>query len=130
MRTRYAVAVSMLAGIGLGAAAVEHIHAQVKAPPPTYYIAEIEVTNFEGYSTEFLPRAEANVRAFGGRILAAGPKVATIEGEPPKSRVFLARFDGIEKVQYWRNSPEAKEIRAIGHRYAKFRAFTVEGLPQ
>ena len=128
MRTRYAVALSMLAGIGLGAAAVGHIYAQTKPQPPTYYIAEIEVTDLEGYLKEFVPRAEANVRAFGGRILAAGTKVGTIEGEPPKSRVVLLRFDGIEKVQFWRNSQEAKEIRAIGHKYAKFRTFTVEGL--
>ena len=129
MRTRYAVALSMLAGIGLGAAVVGHIYAQTKPQPPTYYIAEIEVTNLEGYLKEFLPRAEANVKAFGGRILAASTKVATVEGEPPKSRVVLLRFDGIEKVQYWRNAPDTKEIRAIGHKYAKFRTFTVEGLP-
>ena len=34
MRTRYAVALSMLAGIGLGAAAVGHIYAQTKPQPP------------------------------------------------------------------------------------------------
>ncbi len=76
MKTRSMVALSMLAGIALGAVAVEGIRAQVQIP--TYYITEVEVTNLDGYTKDFLPRDEANIRAFGGRILATGPRVATI----------------------------------------------------
>jgi uncharacterized protein (DUF1330 family) len=128
MKTWVSVALSMLAGIGLGAAAVQSIHAQAR--PPIYYVAEIEVTNLDGYLKEYVPRDQANIKAFGGRILAAGTKVATIEGEPPKSRVAVLAWDSIEKIQTWRDSAQAKEIRAVGHKYAKFRAFTVEGMPQ
>jgi uncharacterized protein (DUF1330 family) len=128
MKTRVSVALSMLAGIGLGAVGVAGIHAQAK--PPIYYVAEIEVTNLDGYLKEYVPRDQANIKAFGGRILAAGTKVATIEGDPPKSRVAVLAWDSIEKIQTWRDSAQAKEIRAVGHKYAKFRAFTVEGLPQ
>jgi uncharacterized protein (DUF1330 family) len=117
----------MLAGIGLGAVGVAGIHAQAR--PPIYYVAEIEVTNLDGYLKEYVPRDQANIKAFGGRILAAGTKVATIEGDPPKSRVAVLAWDSIEKIQTWRDSAQAKEIRAVGHKYAKFRAFTVEGLP-
>jgi uncharacterized protein (DUF1330 family) len=128
MQARYTVALSMLAGIGLGAAAVQGLHAQARAP--TYYIAEIEVTNLDGYLKEYEPRAQANIKAFGGRILAAGTKVATMDGDPPQSRVMLLVWDNIENVQIWRDSAEFKEIRAVGQKYAKFRAFTVEGLPR
>ena len=81
MNTRSTVALSTLAGIALGAVAVQGIHAQVRIP--TYYIAEVEVTNLDGYTKDFLPRDEQNITAFGGRILATGPRVATIEGDPP-----------------------------------------------
>jgi uncharacterized protein (DUF1330 family) len=128
MKARYTVALSMLAGIGLGAAAVQGLHAQARAP--TYYIAEIEVTNLDGYLKEYEPRAQANIKAFGGRILAAGTKVATMDGDPPQSRVTLLVWDSIEGIQTWRDSAEFKEIRAVGQKYAKFRAFTVEGLPR
>jgi uncharacterized protein (DUF1330 family) len=128
MKTWVSVALSMLAGIGLGAVGVAGIHAQAR--PPIYYVAEIEVTNLDGYLKDYVPRDQANIKAFGGRILAAGTKVATIEGEPPKSRVAVLAWDSIEKIQTWRDSAQAKEIRAMGHKYAKFRAFTVEGLPQ
>jgi uncharacterized protein (DUF1330 family) len=128
MKTRSTVGLSMLVGIGLGAAAIEGIHAQAR--PPVYYVAEIEVTNLDGYLKEYVPRDQANIKAFGGRILAAGTKVATIEGDPPKSRVTVLVWDNIEKIQTWRDSAQAKDIRALGHKYAKFRAFTVEGLSQ
>jgi uncharacterized protein (DUF1330 family) len=126
MKARYTVTLSTLVGIGLGVAAVQGIHAQVE--PPIYYVSEIEVTNLDGYLKEYLPRAEANINAFGGRILAAGTKVASLEGDPPKSRVTLQVWDSIETIQSWRNSAEFKRLHAVGQRYAKFRAFVVEGL--
>jgi hypothetical protein len=33
-------------------------------------------------------------------------------------------------MQAWFNSPENKQLRAIGDKYAKFRIYAVEGLPQ
>ena len=127
MKTRSTVALSMLAGIALGAVAIQSIHAQARA---TYYVAEVEVTDLEGYLKDYMPREEANIRAFGGRILAAGPRIATIEGDPPKSHALLLVWDDIEKMQSWRNAPVSREIQAVGHKYAKFRAFTFEGRPR
>jgi hypothetical protein len=36
----------------------------------------------------------------------------------------------MEPFKAYRNSAEFKEVRKIGNKYAKFRTFTVEGLPQ
>ncbi len=128
MKTRYTLALAIIAGFGLGAAAVEGLHAQAK--PPVYYIAEIEVTNLDAYRKEYAPKAQALIKKHGGRFLAAGEKVTAIEGQPPKTRVALQVWDSMEKIQAWRNSAELKELRKIGDKYAKFRAYTVEGLPQ
>ena len=87
MKARYAVAVSVLVGAALGAAAVHGLHAQAK--PPVYYIAEIEITNLEGWTTEYAPRAQALIRESGGRTLASGQRVTSLEGEPPKTRVAV-----------------------------------------
>ena len=128
MKARHMIAISTLVGIGLGAAAVKGIHA--RAEPPVYYISEIEVTNLDGYLKEYVSRADANIKAYGGRTLAAGTKVASMDGEPPKSRVSVQVWDSIEKIQAWRDSAEFKQIRSLGQNYPKFRAFTVEGLPR
>jgi len=128
MKTRYTVALAVAMGFGLGAVAVQGLHAQAK--PPIYYIAEIDVANVDAYTKEYAPKAQALIKASGGRLLAAGQKVTAIEGAPPKPRVAVQVWDSMEKIQAWRNSAEYKELRKIGDKYAKFRAFTVEGLPQ
>ena len=67
MKTRYTVALSMLAGIGLGAVAVQGIHAQGK--PPAYLVIEInKVTDAEGFKViTQRPRGGADVaKELGG----------------------------------------------------------------
>jgi len=128
MKTEYTAALAVVAGFGLGAVAVESLHAQAK--PPVYYIAEIDVTNQEGYVKEYVPKVQATIKASGGRILAAGGKVTPIEGAPPKPRVVVQMWDSVEKIQAWRNSKEYKENRKIGDKYAKFRSYAVEGVAQ
>ncbi len=128
MKTQYTVAFAIIAGFELGAAAVESLHAQAK--PPVYYIAEVDVTNQEGYMKEYVPKVQATIKASGGRILAAGGKVTPIEGAPPKPRVAVQMWDSVEKIQAWRNSKEYKENRKIGDKYAKFRSYAVEGVSQ
>ena len=128
MKTQYTVGLAVIVGIGLGAVAVEGLHAQAK--PPIYFIAEIDVTNLDGYAKEYAPRAVASIKKAGGRLLAAGPKVTSFEGQPPKPRVAVHVWDSMEAIQAWRKSTDYKESREIGDKYATFRAFTIEGLPQ
>src|SRR5437870_12061914 len=97
MKTKYTVALAVVAGFGLGAVAVESLHAQAK--PPVYYIAEIDVTNQGGYMKEYVPKVQATIKASGGHILAAGGKVTPIEGAPPKPRVVVQTWDSVEKIQ-------------------------------
>jgi hypothetical protein len=75
MKTQFTVALSMLAGAALGAVAVHSLHAQAK--PPVYYISEIDVTNPDAYAKEYAPKAQAIIKAAGGRFLAIGGTAAT-----------------------------------------------------
>jgi hypothetical protein len=61
MKNRYAMALAMLIGIGLGAVGVQSLHAQAK--PPVYMIAINDVTNPDGYKNEYLPPAQASIKA-------------------------------------------------------------------
>jgi heme-degrading monooxygenase HmoA len=60
---------------------------------------------------------------------AGGAKVTGFDGEPPK-RAVVQVWDSMDKIQAWRDNPEYKELRKVGEKYAKFRAYTIEGLPQ
>jgi uncharacterized protein (DUF1330 family) len=127
MKTRYSVLLAMAVGFGLGAVAVQGLHAQAK--PPVYYIGEVDVTNADAYAKEYLPGAQATIKAAGGRYVAAG-KAIPIEGAPPKSRVILLAWDSMEALQAWRDSAAFKDGRKIGEKYANFRSFAIEGMPQ
>jgi uncharacterized protein (DUF1330 family) len=127
MKTHYAVALA-IAGFGLGAAAVQGLHAQSR--PPIYQVTEIDVPrdNLDAYLKEYAPKAQAIIKAHGGRSLAASQNVTTVEGDAPKQRVGLTAWDSMEKFNAYRNSADFKELRAnTGNKLAKFRTFTVEG---
>jgi uncharacterized protein (DUF1330 family) len=132
MKTRYTVALSMIVGAALGATAIHGLHAQAK--PPIYYVTEIDVTNPDAYAKEYSPKAQAIIKASGGRFLAiggvgGGAKITAFDGEAPK-RAVVQVWDSMEKVQAWRANPEYIEARKIGEKYAKFRSFAIEGQPQ
>jgi uncharacterized protein (DUF1330 family) len=87
------------------------------------------VQNIEAYTKEYAPRAQALIKKHGGRFLAAGQKVTSLEGAPPKARVAIQQWESMEKIKAWRDDPEYWELRKIGNQYATFRVMTVEGLP-
>ena len=133
MRSNYKVAVAVTAGVAIGAFAVQGLHAQGK--PPVYYVAEIDVTNPDAYAKEYAPKAQALIRAAGGRFLAIGGSAATtgtvtaFDGDAPK-RVVVQVWDSMEKIRAWRANPEYVELRKVGEKYAKFRSFAVDGLKE
>jgi uncharacterized protein (DUF1330 family) len=128
MKSNYKIAIAMLAGAVLGAAAVQGLHAQAK--PPAYVISEIDVTDKEAYAKEYVPLAVKALKESGQKQLVAGGKTAAISGEPPKSRIVLSVFENMEKAQAAYTSPAYLEARKIGDKYAKLRIFVVEGVPQ
>jgi len=127
MNPKYKMTIAVLAGAVLGAAAVQGLHAQAK--PPVYQITEIEATNPDSYAKDYVPRAQAVIKAAGGRLLAGG-KATSVEGDPPKPRVVITVWDSMEKFQAYRDSAAFKELIPIREKLAKFRSFTIEGVPQ
>jgi uncharacterized protein (DUF1330 family) len=134
MKTQYAVALAMLAGFGLGAVAVQGLHAQAK--PPVYFVAEVDVMDQEAYGKEYAPKAQALIKSHGGKFLAIGgiaganaKQITGFDGQTPK-RAVVQVWDSMEKLQAWRNDPEYKKLREVGDKYAKFRSFAIEGTPQ
>jgi uncharacterized protein (DUF1330 family) len=128
MKTHHSVTLAMLAGFGLGAIAVQGLHAQ--ATPPVYQVVEIEPSDMETYLKDYVPKAQAAIKAAGGKFLAAGGKTTTIEGEPPKPRIVIQQWDSVEKIKAYRDSAAFKELLPLRNKLAKFRSFAVEGLPQ
>ena len=128
MRACFTMTLSMLAGITVGALAVQGLHAQSK--PPAYVVAEIDVMDQDGYAKEYLSRAvKAIIQEGGGKFLSRGSKSVSIRGEPPK-RIVLFAFENLDRAQAAFASSGYAEAYGHGEKYAKFRIYAVEGVPQ
>jgi uncharacterized protein (DUF1330 family) len=127
MKKRFTTALAVLTGIALGATVVQSLHAQAK--PPVYMIAINDVTNPDGYKNEYLPPAQASLKAHGGVYVAAGVGTV-IDGNLPKGRTVILRWDSMEQLLAWRHSPEYEAARKIGEKYAKYNLVAVEGVKQ
>ena len=102
MKSQYAIAISLVIGGALGAAAVQTLYAQAK--PPVYMVAINEVTDQEGYSKQYLPTAQKTIKDHGAVYIAAGPGT---------------QIDG---------SLEYENIRKVGEGFAKYNIVAVEGV--
>ena len=125
MKTRYTVALSVLAGAVLGAGVIQGLHAQAK--PPAFVVAEIDVSNREAFVKEFVPLGtKALATGSGFKTLARGNKPLSIEGAGPKF-IAINQFDSLDEAIKAYNSLEYKEARKIGDKYATFRIYAAEG---
>jgi uncharacterized protein (DUF1330 family) len=127
MNSMYKMTLAALVGAALGAAAVQGLHAQAK--PPVYTVTEIDVHNVDAYMKEYVPVVQPIIKKGGGTLLAASLKVTAMLGTAPK-RVAINRWDSLEAAQALYTSPEYKAAQAIGDKYATFRRYAVEGVPQ
>jgi uncharacterized protein (DUF1330 family) len=114
----------MFVGIAVGAAAVQTLHAQAK--PPVYMIAMNELTNPDGYRKEYLPKAQAAIKQYGGVYVAAGPG-KIIDGSFPKGRVVVLRWENMDALHKWYESPEYQAALKIGKTYAHYNVVAVDG---
>jgi len=130
MNNRYKTGLIVLACTDVGAFGSEALHSQARQP--AYLIGQIDVTNPDGYASEYLPKAREIIKAHGGKLVAAagaaatGSQVVAVDGDPPK-RVVIYMYPSIEALQAWRNDPAYVKVRAIGEKYATYHTFAVEG---
>lgn len=120
------VLVAALAGVVVGAAGVQLLHAQVK--PPAYVVGEIDIANPEAFEKEYVPNAAKAIRDGGGKYLVVGGRSVALYGEPPK-RIAIMAFESLDKAEAAFSSPAYKAAKREGDKYAKFRIYAMEGVP-
>jgi len=128
MKSSFKVGLGVLVGFSLGIAAAVGVHAQ--AGPPAYVISQIDVTNADAYSKEYVPLANKALAESGQKRLVSGGKTISLAGDPPAARIVVSMFESMEKAQAAYTSPAYIEARKIGDKYGKLRIFAVEGIPQ
>jgi len=131
MKMYFPVAAALAAGMAIGGFAVQGLHAQAK--PPVYLITEIDVTNPDKYAQEFAPKAQATIRAAGGKFIVIGgtagvgaKPVTSMEGTAPK-RITVQAWENADAMKKWYDGADYQAALKIGKQYASFRRYWVEG---
>ena|SRR2546423_12697794 len=125
MKMHHALPLAMLVGIGIGAAAVQTLHAQAK--PKAYLVTETELLDAAALA-EYTPKAQANVKAAGGRtgVVPANGKIVGLIGDPPK-RFGVSEWESMEILQTYYKSPERQALNELRAKAFKtVRQFIVE----
>jgi uncharacterized protein (DUF1330 family) len=133
VKTNHKLTLTLLAGVSIGLAAAQAIHAQQANVPPAYVIAEVEK---DAYKTEdpaasrrYAEEAPKSLAAFQAQYLVrGGGKIQTLEGEAPKGYIVVIGFESVEKARAWYDSPAYEAIKPIRQNSTKSRIFIVEGV--
>ena len=126
MNSRYKIALALLAGAGLGAAAIHGLQAQTK--PPAYVVVAIrKINDADAFKAGVVDKAApAAIAAAGGHYLIRAQKFISLDGPAPQRFVVLA-FDSVEKAQAWSDSAATKEVTAARMKTTDSLSFIVEG---
>ena len=74
-------------------------------------------------TAEYAQSARPTLDAHGGELLAIDVAAETIEGKPPGPQTVILKFDSVEKVKEWYNSPDYQKV--VGKRLAATEGFAV-----
>ena len=94
---------------------------------PAYLIADIDVTDPEGYA-EYRRTVGASIAAFGGRFLARGGTTVSLEGNWKPKRLVIVEFASMERLQAWYDSPEYAPALALRKRASVSSLVMTEGI--
>lgn len=93
-----------------------------------YVLAEVEVTNPDGYK-EYTAHVPATIARYGGRFLVRGGASEALEGDWPKVRRVIIEFPDLATAKRWWQSPEYEKPKAIRLANSKGRLILLEGAP-
>lgn len=124
MRSQFALGLAMLAGFGLGAFAVQGLHAQGPSPG-AYAIVDITQINDPTTFKTLLAKEATAVTANGGRFVTRTNYITALDGVAPLRYIIIA-FDSVQKAQSWNDSAAQAEANALRMKSTQSRSFIVE----
>ena len=92
-----------------------------------YVIVEIDVTDSETFE-EYRKLVPPTLEAFGGRYVARGGAVESLEGGWQPKRIVVIEFDDVASATAWHGSAAYAPARAMRDASARSRMIVVEGV--
>jgi uncharacterized protein (DUF1330 family) len=94
---------------------------------PAYLVAELEVTDPAGFEA-YRKGVPATIAAHGGRYLARGGALESLEGGWSPKRMVILEFPSLAQAKAWYTSPEYQELLALRQRSSNSKVVLIEGL--
>ena len=91
-----------------------------------YLIADIEITNPEGYAA-YRPLAAASVTKHGGRFIARGGAIDALEGGWTPSRIVIIEFPSMDAAQKFYHSDDYQVALKVRLENSSGRVVIVDG---
>jgi uncharacterized protein (DUF1330 family) len=124
----------LAAGVCIGAAATQLIHAEQKNEPPGYVIAEVEKDPSKPQDPLAMRRYAQGVPKslvpFKGRYVVVDGNAQTLEGDAFKGFIVVLRFDSVGKAREWYDSPAYRALRPLRQKSTKSRLLLVRGVDE
>ena len=92
-----------------------------------YVVVEIEVLDPERYET-YKQLAPPSIAQYGGRYVARGGQVETLEGTWSPKRLVILEFPSVDQAKAWWNSAEYAQAKALRQAASRTQMIVVEGL--
>ena len=77
-----------------------------------YIVARVNVQNRNAYQ-EYMRHTPRVIRKYGGRFMARGGQMVTLEGPEEKLRIVLIEFPSLENAKAFYQSPEYAQIKKL-----------------
>lgn len=127
MKTRYAVASAMVAGVLLGGLSVGGLYAQGKMPGAYVIVGFSDIDDVAAFKTNVVEKAAGLIEKNGGRFLVRTNEITVLRAaDPPIKRYVLIGFDSVQQAKSWYASEDMKAINAYNEQHTKGRSFVVE----
>ncbi len=87
MNSTYKIAAAVIGSFVLGVGAANVLHAQAK--PPGFEFAEIDVKDQDGYTKDYLPKVQANIKESGANTSPAAITKRSASAVPRRPIVWF-----------------------------------------
>ena len=77
-----------------------------------YIVARVDIQDWDAYR-EYMRHTPRVIQQFGGRFIARGGEMVTLEGPPETLRLVLIEFPSLEQAKAFYNSPEYKRTKRL-----------------
>lgn len=95
---------------------------------PAYIVARVAITDLEAYR-EYMRHTPRVIQEFGGRFIARGGEMLTLEGPQESLRLVLIEFPSLDQAKAFYSSPEYKRTKRLREGGGTAQFVAIDGYP-